>query len=355
MARLLAGRGIIFIDPLDARLHRLAAPVYRGALDAATELREALVARSKELETQRLSRASESHAAFRRCSSTRWTASERRFAATTAVSARARCRSRPKSCGPQLKRSPKRFSPNALPRPVLQDTLLPTAAYIGGPAEVAYMAQSNVVYKKILGRMPAILPRASFTIVEPRIARILERYGLELTDFLRGPKRAVQARAAISANRFARAIRTRRAWRGAPGDLRGTLEKLDPSLLESLRSPNEEILYPVLEVEEPGWPRREFSQRHSRSEGAPASRFSLSQITLSRSARSRCFRSSPPTAPRSSTNWLVSAGPHLHRSTHPSTTSCFCSSRSYRRVRLALADSLCPCPVLESVEIHHLQ
>ncbi len=43
---------------------------------------------------------------------------------------------------------------------------MPTAAYIGGPAEIAYMAQAQVVYQKLLGRMPAILPRASFTIVE---------------------------------------------------------------------------------------------------------------------------------------------------------------------------------------------
>src|SRR5271163_5228898 len=50
MARVLAGRGIIFIDPLDARLHRLSAGVYRRALDEADSLRDALEARSKELE-----------------------------------------------------------------------------------------------------------------------------------------------------------------------------------------------------------------------------------------------------------------------------------------------------------------
>ncbi len=67
--------------------------------------------------------------------------------------------------------------------PVMQDTLLPTAAYIGGPAEVAYMAQAQVVYQEILGRMPAILPRASFTVVEPPVANLLGKYELDIRDF----------------------------------------------------------------------------------------------------------------------------------------------------------------------------
>ena len=50
MSRIFAGRGIIFIDPLDARLHRLSAGVYRRALEESQPLREALLARSKELE-----------------------------------------------------------------------------------------------------------------------------------------------------------------------------------------------------------------------------------------------------------------------------------------------------------------
>jgi len=51
---------------------------------------------------------------------------------------------------------------------VIQDYLLPTAAYIGGPAELAYLAQSNVIYGKLLGRQPAAFPRAGFTLVDER-------------------------------------------------------------------------------------------------------------------------------------------------------------------------------------------
>ncbi len=75
-----------------------------------------------------------------------------------------------------------RLSPNALLRPVMQDYLLPTVAYVGGPAEVAYMAQSQVLYQKLLGRMPVIFPRNSFTLLDSRAEKLIERYGLSMPD-----------------------------------------------------------------------------------------------------------------------------------------------------------------------------
>ena len=58
--------------------------------------------------------------------------------------------------------------------------MLPTAAYVGGPAEIAYFAQSAVVYEKILGRVTPVLPRLSATLVEPAIAKVLAQHELEL-------------------------------------------------------------------------------------------------------------------------------------------------------------------------------
>ena len=52
-----------------------------------------------------------------------------------------------------MERAPS-LSPNALLRPVVQDSILPTVAYVGGPAELAYLAQSEVIYRRVLGRMP---------------------------------------------------------------------------------------------------------------------------------------------------------------------------------------------------------
>jgi bacillithiol synthase len=58
----------------------------------------------------------------------------------------------------ELAATPEALSPSALLRPVMQDYLLPTAAYVGGPAELAYLAQSQVLYQALLGRMPVAAP-----------------------------------------------------------------------------------------------------------------------------------------------------------------------------------------------------
>jgi uncharacterized protein YllA (UPF0747 family) len=65
---------------------------------------------------------------------------------------------------------------------VFQDTVFPTAAYVGGPAEIAYFAQSAVLYQQILGRLTPVLPRLSATLIEPAIATIMEKDEVQLPD-----------------------------------------------------------------------------------------------------------------------------------------------------------------------------
>jgi uncharacterized protein YllA (UPF0747 family) len=74
-------------------------------------------------------------------------------------------------------------------RPLVQDYLLPTLSYIGGPAEIAYFAQIEVVYGQLAGRVTPILPRIFATLIEPRQAKLLERYQLTLTDLFAGPEK----------------------------------------------------------------------------------------------------------------------------------------------------------------------
>lgn len=79
--------------------------------------------------------------------------------------------------------TPELLSPNVALRPICQDTLLPTVAYVGGPSEIAYFAQLKPVYKYFNIAMPVIYPRASATMVEEKIAKVVEKYELGLTDF----------------------------------------------------------------------------------------------------------------------------------------------------------------------------
>lgn len=81
-----------------------------------------------------------------------------------------------------LDAEPLRFSTSALLRPLLQDSLLPTAAYVGGPGELAYFAQLAPVYEAFDKAMPLFVHRSRFVVVEPRARRLLHRLGLETAD-----------------------------------------------------------------------------------------------------------------------------------------------------------------------------
>jgi len=144
-----------------------------------------------------------------------------------------------------IEKSPQAFTANVLLRPVIQDTILPTAAYIGGPAEIAYMAQAQVAYKSLLGRMPAILPRAGFTLVGPGVARLLKKYGLDVRDVLRGRQ---HLRARMEQKSLPRALVRRfetdeKALKKVMNFYRKKLEKLDRTLVGALDSTERKILY----------------------------------------------------------------------------------------------------------------
>ena len=82
-----------------------------------------------------------------------------------------------------FEKKPYLCSPNVLLRPIYQDAILPTVAYIGGPAEVAYFAQMKSIYDKFSIPMPIIYPRTSMTIIENNIKSIFQKHNLNVQDF----------------------------------------------------------------------------------------------------------------------------------------------------------------------------
>ena len=108
---------------------------------------------------------------------------------------------------------PERFSPNVLLRPIVQDRLFPTACYIAGPSELAYLAQLKGVYGQFGVEPPLLYSRASATILDSAAARFLDRYAL--------PLEALQAQDDSSLNHLLESLlprnsnarsRTRTAW-----------------------------------------------------------------------------------------------------------------------------------------------
>ena len=84
-----------------------------------------------------------------------------------------------------LEKQPHKFSPNVLLRPLYQDTVLPTVAYVGGLSEVAYFAQMKEVYERFSLPMPIIYPRKSLTIIEKNVDKVLKTYSLKVQDIWR--------------------------------------------------------------------------------------------------------------------------------------------------------------------------
>jgi bacillithiol biosynthesis cysteine-adding enzyme BshC len=81
-----------------------------------------------------------------------------------------------------LDENPDMFSPNVLLRPIYQDYLFPTVAYVGGPGEIAYFAQMKKVYESYDVPMPIIYPRKTVTVIEKHVDAVLYRYGIKVQD-----------------------------------------------------------------------------------------------------------------------------------------------------------------------------
>ncbi|HYA89230.1 MAG TPA: bacillithiol biosynthesis cysteine-adding enzyme BshC [archaeon] len=253
MARILAGRGMIFIDPLDPRLHQLAAGVYLRAAEKADSLRDALLERSNELDRggfhAQVKVTRETTLLFYNLDGRRQPVRRRngKFSVGSATFT-------PDELRAAIDRNPEAFTANVLLRPVVQDTILPTAAYIGGPAEIAYMAQAQVAYQAVLGRMPAMLTRAGFTLVETPISRLLKNYDIEIRDVFRGRQ---YLRSQMEQKSLPRALERKFAadekkLKGLLQGYRRPLEHLDRTLLGALESAESKILYQFMKLREKG-------------------------------------------------------------------------------------------------------
>jgi bacillithiol biosynthesis cysteine-adding enzyme BshC len=202
MAELFAEEGLLFFDPRDEAVARLAAPLHRRATAEAPEIERRLDERRAALAAAgfdeqipgragcalsffhpdgpagdrfRLARRAEPPGT--------WGLSGREGAIPDAALEAA------------LAREPLRFSTSALLRPILQDSLLPTAAYVGGPAEVSYFAQLGPLYDLYGLTPPLVVPRARFRCVDARARRWLEALGLAADD-LGGPRDEILPRLA---------------------------------------------------------------------------------------------------------------------------------------------------------------
>ncbi len=82
--------------------------------------------------------------------------------------------------------APERFSPNVASRPVLESWLLPVTATVLGPGEIAYWSQLPPLFARYDVTVPRIQPRAAWTLVESKIAHLLDRLDASPEDLADG-------------------------------------------------------------------------------------------------------------------------------------------------------------------------
>jgi bacillithiol biosynthesis cysteine-adding enzyme BshC len=144
-----------------------------------------------------------------------------------------------------IRRCPSCFSPNVTLRPIVQDFLLPTLAYIGGPAEIAYFAQLRPNYGLLNRVDPVTLPRASFTLIEKRHAKTMSKYGLRFTDLFAGFDEVMKTVVEGSLDQTTATAfdETEKVFNDKLDELNASLAAVDPTLADALKGGREKILY----------------------------------------------------------------------------------------------------------------
>ncbi len=187
-AKIFAAQGLLIVDAAGRGFHRLGVPVLRAAIERADEFHAALTGRSQALEAAGyhaqvavtpqssllflIDDKTGARIALRRVAPSAaepeglWQADSERYSTADLLGI--------------LDAEPERISPAALLRPVFQDFLFGTTTQVGGPAEIAYLAQSAVLFERILGRQTPPIARFSATLIEPPVAELLRRHELTL-------------------------------------------------------------------------------------------------------------------------------------------------------------------------------
>lgn len=269
---LFAPYGLLLVDPMEPALREIGAPLMREAVERMPELIEALIARSSEL----VERGYHAQVLVDKSTSLTFLLEDGQRMALRRSNGNYTLQHR-KLSTEELAQRGVDLSPNALLRPVVQDYLLPTAAYIGGPAELAYLAQSQVLYSKLKVRQPAALPRAFFTLLDERNHKRMVRYGINPTDLFAGQQALHDTIAArlVPERLRTRLERTRTAFSNALDALRSDLDHFDVTLAAALVTNRRKIEYQVDKIT-----RKTATQIMARDEQATRDARSLNNLVF---------------------------------------------------------------------------
>jgi uncharacterized protein YllA (UPF0747 family) len=166
LRELFAPLGLSVIDASHSATRAEALPILRSALTHASEIAEAIAQRNSEIEREGFTPQVQDMPGLSLVFSTS-SGSRKRIPIKAA----------------RKHANAEDMGPNVLLRPIVERAILPTVAYLGGPAEIAYFAQLGPVATVLGATRPLILPRWSCTIIEPHVEKTLRELNLDPDDF----------------------------------------------------------------------------------------------------------------------------------------------------------------------------
>ncbi len=265
MTSLFQGYGLVIVDPSDERLKALARPLFTKVIDNFAEFTNILANRNRELLQAGyplqidLPDLPHNTCLFIKIEGEKYSLLKNNGGFTP--------RGRKETYSQEellllLEKSPEQFVPNVVLRPLFQDSLLPTIAYVAGPSEVAYFAQLQPLYPFFELPMPVIFPRSSFTVVEQKVKKVLDRFGLSFSHLLAGRAQVLEkimppAEVNLQEDPFP-AINQKIG--DIVNELRTHLQQTDPTLVGALEKSWQKISYQLNHLA--GRYRRALIQRH---------------------------------------------------------------------------------------------
>jgi bacillithiol biosynthesis cysteine-adding enzyme BshC len=248
MFRILPESGLILFDPSDVEAKQLTSEVFQTAIRREDDFRTALLSRSRQLESSGfhaqvsilenstvlfLIENGQRHALERRGSRFRLKNTDQTFGMDELLDCAAH--------------NPEKLSPNVLLRPLVQDHLFPTAAYVGGSSELAYFAQIQVLYELYGRPMPVIWPRDSFTLLEPEVAAEMDRLEISISDCFEDKELLIQK--AVRNSGFSKMAASLDELHGRLNEVltevKPELRAVDPPLERALETARRKILHNV--------------------------------------------------------------------------------------------------------------
>ena len=245
--RLFADFGVILLDGSDPELDRISVPLYSAAIDRAPEITQRLLDRDAKLHAagyhQQVKVTDSSTLLFAMRDGARVPIHQVK---TGEFLVRDEKVSRQHLLD-LVSKSPQSFSPNVLLRPVVQDYLLPTLAYVGGAAEVAYFAQAATLYESLADRTTPVMPRFSATLIEPKVKALLDKYTLTVPEIFEVPE---VLRETIGSRRLPPNLQNSfemsiAAVQNSMKAVRESLAELDKTLIESAENAESKMLYQI--------------------------------------------------------------------------------------------------------------